>query len=181
MRPWAVWAVGAGLVALAWGVVQITPGEDAATEPFVVRTAVGESAVARAFEVSVTDPRMGGRAVAGSWSAGGTWLVVDVTVTARDDERGALLHHAELIVDGVAYRASERPASIYRQQLAVGIPRSGSLAFELPAAVADRTGSLTLGLSDETRLDSLVEVPIDLGALTRETDVELSPTGWTTP
>lgn len=181
MKPWAVWAVGAGLVILAWGVVQITPDEDAATEPFVVRAAVGESAVARAFEVSVADPRLGARATDGSWSADGTWLVVDVTLAARNSEQGALLRHAELIVDGVSYRASERPASIYRQQLAVGIRRSGSLAFELPAGVADRAGMLALGLSDETRLDSLVEVPIDLGALTPEPDVELIRTGWTTP
>ncbi len=181
MRQWAVWATGATLLALAWGVVQITPDEDAATEPFIVPAAVGESAAARTFEASVTDPRLGTRATAGSWSAEGTWLVVDVTVTARGDEKGALLLHAELMVDGVVYRASERPSSIYRQPLAVGIPRSGSLAFELPAAVTGRTGSLTLGLSDETRLDSLVEVPIDLGALTREPDVELTRTGWTNP
>jgi hypothetical protein len=181
MRPWAVWTIGAALVALAWGVVQITPGEDAAVEPFVVPAAVGETAEARAFEVSVTDPRLGTRATDGSWSSEGTWLIVDVTVTARNDEQDALLLHAELTVDGVAYRASERPTSIYQQRVAVGIPRSGSLAFELPADVADRTGSLTLGLSVETRLDSLVEVPIDLGALTREPQVELTRTGWTTP
>ncbi|WP_285137373.1 hypothetical protein [Microbacterium sp. lyk4-40-TSB-66] len=181
MRPWAVWAIGAALVALAWGVVQITPSDDAATEPFAVPVAVGETALARAFEVSVTDPRLGTRATAGSWSAEGTWLVVDVTATARYDEMNALLLHAELMVDGVAYRASERPASIFRQPLAVGVPRSGSLAFELPAAAVDRTGSLTLGLSDDTRLDSLVEVPIDLGSLTRQADVELTPTGWATP
>jgi hypothetical protein len=181
MRPWAVWAVGAGLVVLAWGVVQMIPDEDAAVEPFRVPVTVGETAVAREFEVVVTDPRIGDRALAGAWSADGTWLVVDVRISARDDETDAALHHAELIVDGVSYRASERPASIFEAPLAVGIPRSGSLAFELPAGVAARTATLAVGFSDEPRLDSLVEVPIDLAALPREREVELIPTGWATP
>lgn len=181
MRPWAVWTVGAGILVLAWGVVQITPDEDAAVEPFRVPAAVGETAAARAFDVAVSDPRVGDRAVAGAWAADGTWLVVDITATARIDEEGALLSHAELVVDGVAYRASERPDSFFRSPLAVGIPRSGSLAFELPRDVAARTGTLALGLSDETRLDSMVEVPIDLSALPREAEVQLIATGWAAP
>jgi len=181
MRPWAVWAIGASLVVAAWGVTQITPPENAAVTPFVVPAEVGGAAVARSFEITVTDPRRGDRAVAGGWAADGTWIVVDVDVEARVDEVAALLGHAVLVVDGVTYRASERPASIFGTPLAVGIPRSGSLAFELPADAARGTATLELALSDETRLDSVVHVPIDLDALPRQPEVALARTGWATP
>jgi hypothetical protein len=178
MKPWLVWVIGIVLLAAAWGVQQITPDDDDAVVPFTVPAAVGEKAVGRTFEITVTDVRLGDRASAPRWAADGTWLVVDVEAQARFEESGSILDQAFLQVDGVTYRASERPTSIFREGLTTGIPRVGSLAFDLPDEVASRTGILRLGLGDEPRLDSLMEVPIDLGALARQDEVELLRTGW---
>lgn len=178
MRPWLSWVIGVALLAAAWGVVQLTPGDEAAEASFAVPAAIGEEATGRALAVTVTDLRLGDRAVAGGWYADGTWLVVDLRAQALREERGALLAHAALVIDGVTYRASERPASMFRSTLAVGIPREGSLAFELPADLADRAGTLQLAVDAETRLDSLVEVPVDLGTLDRADEVELLAEGW---
>ena len=157
---------------------QLTPADDDAQRPFVVAAAVGESATGRAFQITVTDARIGDRAVAGGWHADGTWLVIDLEASARGDETGAVLDHAAFVVDGVTYRASERPDSFFRSALSVGIERTGSIAFELPENVSRRAGVLQLALDDETRLDSLVEVPLDLSALDRAAEVELLPDGW---
>lgn len=178
MRPWLVWTIGIALIAAAWAVVQVTPEDAAAEAPFAVRAAVGEEATGRALSVTVTDVRLGDRAVAGGWRAEGTWVVVDLRAQALREEQGSLLGHAALVIDGTTYRASERPASMFRSPLAVGIPREGSIAFELPADLADRSGTLQLALDAETRLDSLIEVPLDLGALDPQDEVDLLTDGW---
>jgi hypothetical protein len=178
MKPAVVWTIGVVLVAAAWGVQQLAPASDASVAPFAVSATVGEPAVGRAFEITVTDVRLGDRAVARGWSADGTWLVVDLEAEARLQETGSSLAHAELVVDGITYRASERPDSLLQAVLATGIPRAGSLAFELPDAAALGRGVLILGLDDDTRLDSVVEVAIDLGSVPREGEVELLRDGW---
>ena len=178
MRPWLVWSIGVGLLLAAWGVVQLTPDDDDAQKPFVIPVAVGETAVGRAFEITVTDARIGDRAVSGGWHADGTWLVIDLEASARGEETGARLNHAAFVVDGATYRASERPESFFESALSVDIPRTGSIAFELPESLADASGVLQLALDGETRLDSLVEVPLDLGGLGSTTEVELLREGW---
>ncbi|WP_322409044.1 hypothetical protein [Microbacterium invictum] len=179
MRRWLAWTIGVALVVSAWGVLQITPSQDDAEAPFPLAAAIDEATSARGFVVTVTDVRLASRAVAGGWSAEGTWLVVDLRAEATQDETGTILAHAELVIEGVAYRASERPASLLRGGLTPGIPREGSLAFELPGDVARDTATLELGISDDPRLDSLVTLDLDLGTLDAEDEVELLETGWT--
>jgi hypothetical protein len=177
MRPWLVWTIGVALVVAAWGVIQITPDDDAAVAPFVVPAAVGEKALGRTFEITVTDVRLGDAARARGWRAEGTWLVVDVEAASRTGEAGSSLSEAELVLGERIYRASDRPESMFQTPLATGLPRAGSVAFELPAD-ASGPATLRLGLTAEIRLDSLVEVPIDLDALPRDAEVELGATGW---
>ncbi|RKT35659.1 hypothetical protein DEU34_0162 [Microbacterium sp. AG1240] len=183
MRPWLVWTVGLALVVVAWGIVQLTPDEDIATSPFVVTAPIGEEAALTTFTVAVTDARIGEAAVARGWRADGTWLVVDLEMTGRGQERDALMRPAALlnatfIVDGLTYRASERPASLIGTQPVVDIARVGSLAFELPPDVVGQTGMLRISGDSDTRLAQVVEVPIDLASLDEEPEVELLRDGW---
>ena len=171
MRPWLVWAIGAALLIAAWGVVQVTPDDDVATQPFSVAAEVGRAVESRGLAVTVTDVRLGESAAAAGWRADGTWLVIDLEAAARGDERAARLEQAALVLDGVTYRASERPPSLFSQALTIDLPRAGSIAFELPADAASRTAVLQLGLDVETRLDSVVELPIDLAALDPQREV----------
>lgn len=186
MKRWLVWVIGIALTAAAWCVIQVTPDREIAEAPFPVRASVGEEATARAFAVTASDPRVGERAVAGGWQADGTWLVVDLRVDGRGAEfdalgGGAALLYAEFVVDDVAYRASERPSSLLQTRPRVGVPQVGSVAFELPADLAESSGTLRISGDSESRLDSIVEIPLDLAALPHETEVELTPSGWAAP
>ena len=180
MKPWLVWTTGIALVGAAWAVLLVTPDDDAGTEPFTVSAVVGERAESRGFEAIVTDARRGARAEAGGWAADGTWVVVDLEIAAVGSENGAVLRTAQLVVDGVTYRASERPESLLDSDLAVGLARSGSLAFELPADAVSAPATLQLALADDTRLDDVVELPVDLPTLPSAPTVELLPNDWAT-
>jgi hypothetical protein len=87
MRRWATWAVGAALVATAWGVAAITPPEGAAESPFPVAVAVGERGEGRNIAVTVADIRRAERVSAGEWTAEGNWVIVDFDVEAVAETR----------------------------------------------------------------------------------------------
>ncbi len=162
MRPWATWGIGAALVAAAWGVAVITPAEDAEEAPFAVAVEVGEPGVGRTIAITVSDVRRAENVSAGEWSAEGNWFVVDLDAEAVATEFGTLLALATLEVDGRTFRASERPDSLLRSPLSVGIPVSGSLAFELPDGLTAGSGVLRFGASTDVRLDSVITVAVDL-------------------
>ncbi|WP_159500229.1 hypothetical protein [Microbacterium sp. 18062] len=181
MRPWLTWTIGAGALMAAWLVALATPSQDDVESPFAVRLELGQAAAGRNLEVTVIDVRMAREVAAGAWSAEGTWLVVDLDAQAVVAEDDALLTAATLEVGGTTYRASERPASLLGAALSVGIPRTGGLAFELPGDPPTGTATLSLGLDADTRLDSLLELPIALDAVPRVARADLVPTGWAAP
>lgn len=179
MKTWVQWAVGTGLVVAAWGVAALTPPEDAREASFVVRTGIGEETVARNVVVTVTSVVRADRVTTDDWSADGNWVVVNLTSSAVLEETGAGLYLATLTIGGRTFSASERPDSFDGQPLAVGIPRSGSLAFELPPDVFDMSAVLSLGESPDPRLDAVIELPLVLGTLPHQASVELAATRWT--
>lgn len=180
MRRWATWAIGGALIVAAWGVALMTPPEDALERPFPVTVDVGERGEGRNIAITVHDVRRAEAASAGEWRAEGNWVIVDLDAEAVISEFGTLLSLATLEVDGRTYAASERPDSLRRGSLSVGIPRSGSLAFELPDDVDPAHAVLTLGLDTDPRLDSVIVIPVDLREIDVESDAELRPTGWST-
>ena len=175
---WASWAVGAALVAAAWGVAAFTPPEEAAEDPFPVAVDVGERGEGRNIAITVEDIRRAESVSAGEWSADGNWVVVDLDAEAVVSEFGTLLTLATLEVDGRTFSASERPDSLLRGPLAVGIPRSGSVAFELADDVDSGEAVVTFGLDTDPRLDSLIVLKVDLGAIDVEPDAALRSTEW---
>lgn len=181
MNRLAAAAVGAALVVAAWGVALVTPSEDDAVIPFTVQGLLGEEASGRNLAVTVTDVRRAASVSTEEWTADGNWVVVDIEAHAIEEEVGASLVLATVQIDGVTYRASERPDSILETRLAVDIPRIGSLAFELPASLAAGDAVLRLALRTDTRLDSVLEFPLDLDDVDVETDAELIATGWSNP
>lgn len=181
-RLLGAWALGIACVAAAWGVSQLIPPESSAEAPFIVPAELGERAEGRALAVTVSEAVLADSVSAGRWSASGRWLMVELEAEAKISETAALLGHAALIVQGpeggeLWLRASERPASLLGAPLHVGVPQSGGLAFELPPGVGG-VARLQLARSADTRLDSVIEVPIDLDALDRVPERELPTTGW---
>jgi hypothetical protein len=175
------WAIGTVLVAAAWGVAAITPAESAYESPFPLVVEIGEQGVGRNIAVTATDVHRASRVTAGEWSADGNWVVVDLDAAAVVSEFASSLSLATLEADGRTFRASERPDSLLSAGLSVGVPRSGGLAFELPADITDGSAILRLALDTDTRLDSVVVVELDLGEIPLEDAVELPPTEWSTP
>lgn len=181
MRPWLAWTTGVALLVAAWAVALVTPPEDAAEAPFVTMAEIGEETSTRTLTATIRDVRVAERVTALGWEAEGTWVVVDLDIAATTDEDGSTLAGATLTIDGRTYRASERPDSLLGAGLNVGIPQSGSLAFEVPDDAADESAALHLSEGWEIRLDALIELTVDLEDVDHVAETELLPTGWAHP
>jgi len=174
--PWVATVV---LLIGAWFVQLITPSDDVAAEPFLVAASIGSEAVGREIVVTVLEVRAASTVTSSSgWSAEGTWLLVDLNAETVTADR--LLQGATLTIDGLEFRASERMDSIFSTKLVPGIPRTGTIAFELPDASLTGTGILHLSLGDDTRLDSVIELTIPLDELTTSAEESVHVTEWAT-
>lgn len=179
MRRALAWIAGLALVALAALVGEVALSDAEQQAPFVVAAEVGERAEARSFAVIVRQVRATEHvADAEGWEAEGSWLVVDLDAELLRTETAGILSHAQLQVGDRSISASERPSSLAATPLDLGLPQSGSLAFELPADVTSGAATLRLARSGELRLDSVVELAIDLGAVERVPSIELEETRW---
>ena len=179
-----VWAATAALLACAWGVSKLTPSDDAASAPFPEIASIDEPASTRNLTVTVTDVRLADRVTdAKGWSADGTWLVVDLAAASRVTQDLSTLRLAELTVGDRTFSATDRGTTFFKQALVTGVPRSGSLAFELPDDVTDDQAVLRLGIpgggSADVQLDGVIDLPLDLAELTTEPEVLLAENGWT--
>ena len=180
-RSAAQWVVGIACVACAWGILQIIPAEDSGQAPFAVAVEIDEQGVGRAFEATVTGARLTDELVIDQWRVEANWLVVDLTVSGTMKESGSLLSHTVLVIGDRQYRASERPPkTMLRESVLVGVPRSGILAFELPAEI-EAEAQLQLALNADLRLDSMITVDLDLEGLDRVAEHEYSKVGWAIP
>ena len=179
MKKWLPWVATFVLLIGAWFVQLLTPSDDAASEPFIVATVVGSEAVGREIVVTVLDVRAASAVTSSNgWSAEGTWLLVDLKAEAvRND---SLLKGATLTIGDREFRASERMDSIFSTKLVPGIPRTGTIAFELPDDALTGTGILHLSPSGDTRLDSVIELTIPLDELTISAEESVHDTEWAT-
>ena len=178
MRPWAVWAIGITLLVAAWGVTKVTPGPEFTEASFVTEARLGERAVGSELIVTVDDVVLVTTASdRRGWTAEGDWLVVDLALSAKTSEERALLGTATLEADGRTYRASERPESLLSEPLGAGITTTGSLAFEVPEEVTGSEATIRFASkAGDVRLDSVIEMTLDLAELPREDARELRPT-----
>ncbi len=194
------WITAAAMLIAAWFVAGATPdGEQRLADPFPVAAELGVPVEADNLAVTVRDVRLADRVSTGGWFAEGLWLVVSLDAALVDREPDAL-RNAYLRVGDRSFLASERvryfdaAAAIDGQGLHVGIPQTGSLVFEVPQGIIDRSDAseAVLQLALGTALGSLspdqnhqgiavIELPVDLTTLPRAGEIELAETEWTTP
>lgn len=196
-RPRA-WLLGLLLLVAAWFVAAATPdGEARITDPFPVAASPGTPAVGDNIAVTIHDVVVSdGVTSETGWSATGTWLVVDLDAWAVKTETRGALGAAYLVLADRTLSASERPGarnnttSLLKARLHVGVPQSGSIAFELPADVTTGTAVLQVaqnngaGATDPSLSlegDSAIQLPLVLKDLDRVTARELRRTDWVTP
>lgn len=171
----------AAILGVAGVVAHLTPEGDDWQEPVAVPGVVGERAEGYNLAATVSSAELADALDAGNGWTGetpGAWVVIELTAEAVRDDTGALLF-ASLRIGDATYTASERSrdATLYRTGLATGIPVSGPVLFEVPAAAleAGEPADLRLAATDDPRLDSLITVPIDLASLEHRPVRELPP------
>ncbi|PRA80296.1 hypothetical protein [Microbacterium sp. MYb66] len=178
-----VWLATAALLACAWGVSKATLPDEAPNAPFSTVAQIGEEAATRNLIATVTDVHLANRITdAKGWSADGTWLVVDLEAASGVTQDLSTLSLAELTIGERTFSATDRGTTFAAQRLVTGVPRAGSLAFELPDDVTGDRATLRLGVPgaglSEVRRDAVIDLPIDLDALPVETEVLLNENGW---
>jgi hypothetical protein len=178
LPTWAAWAIGLTCIVAAWFVALVTPGEQQTQAPFEVPATIGETAVGRNLVVTFTDLRRAPEVAAKGWTAEGNWLVADLEAQSVLTEDTTRLFKVQLEIDGRRFSASERPASLKDQPLAVGIPREGSLAFELPDGLDTGNARIEIALNADPSLDSMVVLSFDLDEVPTVDRTELLPTEW---
>ena len=168
---------GLGLLALAFGVAFSTPGTAQVEAPFAVSGDVGERVVSQHLVVTTHAMTLAHEVVVDTWvgTTSGVWLVVDATAEART-ERSTL--GTAVFIDGVEYGSTTRTSSdtLDGRVVDAGFPITGSVLVELPADILDRPGarSATVRFSTDgdVRLDSVIEMEVDLTALDVENRAE---------
>lgn len=170
MRRGLAVPAGIGLLLLAFGVAFSTPGDDQVQAPFAVTGEVGDTIVSQHHVVTVHELALADRVELGSWTGttSGIWLVVDATIAARLERTST---DANVFIGGVRYPGTARTSTdtLDGRVVDAGFPETGSILVELPADVLERPGarSAVLRLSPglDVRLDSVVELTVDLTAL----------------
>ena len=174
-----VWSLTLVLLAAAWSVSKATLPDDASTAPFPAAAEVGEAVTTRNLAVTVTDVHVANRVRdAEGWSAEGSWVVVDLEAAGVLSQDEGSLALAQLVIGDRTFAATERGTTFLDQRLVTGVPRSGSIAFELPDDALAGFATLRLGTADEVLLDDVIELTIELDGLPVEAEVALDENGW---
>lgn len=174
-----VWSLTLVLLVGAWGISKATLPDDASTSPFPRAAELDEVVTSRNLEVTVENVHLAHRvADAEGWTAEGTWLVVDLAAASVVAQDGASLRLAELAVGDRTFAATERGTTFMGQRLVTGVPRSGSLAFELPEDAPAGRAILRLSLDRGVLLDDVIELPLDLDEVPVQGEVVLRENGW---
>lgn len=175
------------ILATAWVVKQTAPGEEQWQAGMPVTGAIGETLTGRNIEATVHEVRIAESVTASTGWTGpttGIWVVADISAAAVIDDIGTGLGTAELVIGDVIYSASERPddGTIAGKGMTTGVSLTGPIMFEIPAKLldtADATGaSLRFAQSSDSRLDSVIVVPVDLRALDIAESIETDEPVW---
>lgn len=157
------------LLVLAFGVAYSSPSDREAEEPFAVTGDLGDEIVSQHLVFTVHEAAMAEVVDLGQWrgTTAGVWLVVDATVQARV-ERSTV--DAKVFIDGVLYPSTGRTSTdtVDGRVADAGFPVTGTILVELPADVQTRPGASTatlqLSTGGDVRLDSVIELTLDLTA-----------------
>ncbi len=179
MTRLAAGAGAAALIVLAFAVARTEPGEGVSFAPFVSRVEQGQLGEGRDVQAVVDRAVLADVVEVGSWTGEttGVWLVVDARMATTESPG---LAAAELRVGDRMWRPSTRPSSgaLQMTALAAGLPMRGSFVFELPAELlAEPVAAhavLQLATDTDSRLQSVVELELDLVAMPHEHRLELN-------
>ena len=179
LKRFGPWVLAIALLVGAWFVQLNTPDEFSYEQPFVKTVSMGELGTGRNIAVTVTDVVIADEVMdADGMSLTGTWVVVNFDAEAVHSARQANLRYATLLADDLEYFATERLASAIEMPLVPGIPRSGSVAFEVAPDALKGTVAISFALDQITMLDSVIEVRVPVDEVRRVPEITLLPVDW---
>lgn len=175
---WVTIAGGLALLGVTYAVAATVPSTAAMEAPFGTQGVIGETLSGRVLEATVTEVRFADELRADDWhgTTNGVWLVADAIVAGVIEPSTVT---AVLIVDGVEYAATDRISFDALSERVVDplLPIIGSIAFEVPADLpqAPGAGAATLVLQPgrDARLESVLEVRVDLTSLEHVDRIQL--------
>ncbi|MDH6180620.1 hypothetical protein M2152_000802 [Microbacteriaceae bacterium SG_E_30_P1] len=168
------WLVGLALIVAAGVVVALEPGEQVRQAPFIETVPLGVDGVGRNLEVRYTDVRLADSLLLEDSVARtqGLWVVVDLVAMNLTEPTGS---QSFLLVDGFEYRGLDRLSGGFESDVLVpGIPTEGTVFFEVPRQVSDRTVRVALATGSDWRLDSAIAIDVDLSTLRVEDRIEIA-------
>lgn len=172
---------GVALLAAAYAVTATIPSSPAVEAPFASRGAIGDEIVSQHLIGTVNAAFFADEVELEEWrgTTNGIWLVAETTLSATTEPE---IIQVDLFVGGVRYPSSSRGDGVLDESsVDAGFASTGPILVELPADVLERSGAreavlrISTGLGD-ARLDSVIEVVIDLTQLDVDERVELAPT-----
>ena len=171
---------GLGLLGLAFGVAYSAPGDAELQAPFPVAGELDEQVVSQHLVVTVHDAQLAQEVVVSDWrgTTSGVWLVIDATVEGRTERSGV---DVDVFIDGVRYPSSGRISTdaVDGRVVDPGFPVTGPILIELPADILDRSGARTATVrfssGIDVRLDSVIDLELDLTGLERDERTEREP------
>jgi len=147
--------------------------------PFDVHMAVGEPARGRTVIAEVEQVAGAGEVDTGDEVLGGTWVVVDLVLDATGADPRTSLDLAELVIGAATYTPTERLAgTLDGSTVAAGLPRRGSIVFEIPADTAHGSARLRIGDDPLVRLGDRLVLDIDLDELDFDGTVVVEPAAY---
>lgn len=193
MKKFLPWLLTAALLVAAWFATFWTPSEDDITAPFIVTAEIGEPAVGRDIAITINDVQVSdGVFIAGEpddgdewtaeepkWLMPGSWVILTLDAESNISQVGSTIQRAVLVIDGRTYWADERMPSLADSvSLVPGVPLNGNFAFEVPPDLRESTGTFQISLNFDERVDSVIELTVDLSTLPIEDEVEIVKTDW---
>lgn len=158
------------------------PSDDQQELPFVTTAEFGERAEGRNLVLEATDAYLADRVTSAEWigDTEGVWLVIDATIGSK---YAIATPYSTLFAGGLEYSSSNRPreAALNDALLDAGLPQSGSFVFELPTSLVEgpdgKNAIVQFATTLNPRLDSVIEVRLDLSRLPHQSSATLLEPG----
>lgn len=172
------------LVGAAFLVRLTEPSDEQSQEPFVSGAEFGQQAEGRDLTIVADDAYLADRLTSPDWigETPGVWLVVDATIGAK---LGNTVPYVTLRVGELTYVISSRAGdAALGGPLDAGLPQQGSFVFEIPRELVDSPDAahavVRFSNGYRVRLDSAIDLELDLSELRHEKSVALSEPGLVT-
>jgi hypothetical protein len=176
------------LIALVGGALALhltKPSDEDLQGPFVTPATFGEQVEGRNLTWIAENAYLADRLTSPEWvgETEGVWLVIEGTIGSKLDITSP---DVSVLVGERRYEASDRPGdAVLGDSLDAGLPQAGAFVFELPRSVLDSpegtwmTARIATGF--RVRLDSAIDMVLDLTQLDHRSTAALPQPGMVTP